>query len=96
MRILTTLTAATALAGFTTAATAGGLSPEIMEAPVVAAEPAPAPGSSINPAFIVVGVLAALLIASSSSSSDGDGEGTTNPPLNGLLPPMDGPEQTGM
>jgi hypothetical protein len=34
-----------------------------MEAPVVVMEePAPA-GSSINPAFIVVGVLAALLIA---------------------------------
>ncbi|WP_019955432.1 hypothetical protein [Yoonia vestfoldensis] len=69
MRILTTLTAATALAALTTAATAGGLSPEIMETPVVAVELAPA-GSSINPAFVVVGVLAALLIASSLSDDE--------------------------
>jgi hypothetical protein len=83
MRILTTLTAATALAAFTTAATAGGLSPEIMEAPVVAVEPAPA-GSSINPAFIVVGVLAALLIASSLEDDDNDG-GTTPTSPNGPI-----------
>ncbi|MBR2655362.1 MAG: hypothetical protein IKD58_02535 [Loktanella sp.] len=62
MRILKTLTAAAALAAFTTAASAGGMAPEVMEAPVAAPAPAPA-GSSINPAFIVVGVLAALLIA---------------------------------
>ncbi|WP_322891540.1 MULTISPECIES: hypothetical protein [unclassified Yoonia] len=71
MRILTTLTAAVTLAAFTTAASAGGLSPEIMEAPVVAQEAAPA-GSSINPAFIVVGVLAALLIASSLDDDEED------------------------
>jgi hypothetical protein len=69
MRTFTTLTAAAALAAFTTAATAGGLSPEVMEAPVVAVEPAPA-GSSINPVFIVVGVLAALLIAASLSDDE--------------------------
>ncbi|WP_019955431.1 hypothetical protein [Yoonia vestfoldensis] len=71
MRIMTCLTAATAVAGFTTVATAGGLAPEVMEAPVVMAEPAPA-GSSINPAFVVVGVLAALLIAASLSDDDED------------------------
>lgn len=85
MRILTTLTAATAIAGFTTAAMAGGLSPEIMEAPVVAEEVAPA-GSSINPAFVVVGVLAALLIASSGSSSDGGSEGSGGQPFDPLNP----------
>lgn len=73
MRILTTLIAATAIAGLTTAATAGGLAPEVMEAPVVIAEPAPA-GSSINPAFVVVGVLAALLIAASLDDSDDEEE----------------------
>ncbi|MFN3664294.1 hypothetical protein [Yoonia sp.] len=62
MRITKVLATAAAVAVVSTSAFAGGLSPEVMEAPVVVAEPAPA-GSSINPAFIVVGVLAALLIA---------------------------------
>lgn len=74
MRRFTAFTTAAALTAFSTSALAGGLSPEIMEAPVVADEAAPA-GSSINPAFIVVGVLVALLIASG-SSSDSDGEST--------------------
>ena len=65
MRNLTILTAATAIAGFATAATAGGLAPEVVTPPVVVTEPAPAT-SSINPAFIVVGVLAALLLAAES------------------------------
>jgi hypothetical protein len=65
MRILTILTAATAIAGFSTAATAGGLAPEVVTAPVVVTEPAPAQ-PSVNPAFIVVGVLAALLLAADS------------------------------
>jgi hypothetical protein len=62
---------AAAVVALSTTAFAGGLSPEVMEAPVVAVEPAPA-GSSINPAFIVVGVLAALLIASSLEDDDED------------------------
>jgi hypothetical protein len=66
MRMTNLLASAAAVAVLSTSAFAGGLSPEIMEAPVVAAEPAPA-GSSISPVFIVVGVLAALLIASSLS-----------------------------
>ncbi|WP_019955430.1 hypothetical protein [Yoonia vestfoldensis] len=60
---------AVAVAALSTTAFAGGLSPEVMEAPVVMAEPAPA-GSSINPVFIVIGVLAALLIASSLDDDD--------------------------
>ncbi|MBQ1203141.1 MAG: hypothetical protein IIX61_04970 [Loktanella sp.] len=67
MRISSVIATAAAVATLSTAAVAGGMSPEIMEAPVAVA-PAPA-GSSINPAFVVVGVLAALLIASASSSS---------------------------
>lgn len=63
MRLTTTLAASAVLAVSAVAANAGGLEPVTMEAPVVVMEePAPA-GSSINPAFIVVGVLAALLIA---------------------------------
>lgn len=63
MRLTTTLAAAAALTVSAVTANAGGLAPTTMEAPVAVA-PAPAPaGSSINPAFIVVGVLAALLIA---------------------------------
>lgn len=68
MRRLVTFATAATFAAVTTAS-AGGLSPEIMEAPVVVQEAAPA-GSSINPAFVVVGVLAALLIASSLSDDE--------------------------
>jgi hypothetical protein len=66
------LAAAVATVAMTSTAFAGGLSPEIMDPPVaVADQPAPR-GTSINPAFVVVGVLAALLIASSLSSDTGD------------------------
>ena len=53
-----------------TTALAGGLSPEIVEAPVVEEAMAAPAGTSINPAFIVVGVLAALLIASQVGDDD--------------------------
>lgn len=62
MRMTKVFATAAAVAVLSTSAFAGGMAPEVMEAPVVAVEPAPA-GSSINPAFVVVGVLAALLIA---------------------------------
>ncbi|MBQ2261642.1 MAG: hypothetical protein II336_09760 [Loktanella sp.] len=63
MRLTTTLAASAVIAVSAVAANAGSLAPTTMEAPVVVMEqPAPA-GSSINPAFIVVGILAALLIA---------------------------------
>jgi hypothetical protein len=62
MRITTTLAAAAALAVSGVAATAGGMAEEVMEAPVVVAEPAPAT-SSVSPTYVVLGVLAALLIA---------------------------------
>ncbi|SFR55567.1 hypothetical protein SAMN04488005_2850 [Yoonia tamlensis] len=64
MRLTTTLAAAAALAVSAVSAQAGGMTAPVMDAPVeVAAEPAPA-GSSVNSAFIVIGVIAALLIAS--------------------------------
>lgn len=69
MRLTTTLAAAAALAVSGVAATAGGMADEIMEAPVVVAEPAPA-GSSISPTYIVLGVLAALLIAAAVAEED--------------------------
>ncbi|MBR2575198.1 MAG: hypothetical protein IKE14_12815 [Loktanella sp.] len=62
MRMTNILATAAAVAVLSTTAFAGGLSPEVMEAPVAVVDAAPA-GSSINPAFVVVGVLAALLIA---------------------------------
>jgi hypothetical protein len=63
MRLTTTLAASAVIAVSAVAANAGSLAPTTMEAPVVVMEePAPA-GSSVNPAFVVVGVLAALLIA---------------------------------
>ena len=73
MRILSTLAAAASITAFATATVAGGLSDEIMEAPVetmdVMEEPA---GSSISPTFIIVGVLAALLIAAAVNAADDD------------------------
>jgi len=70
MRLTTTLAAAAALAVTGFAANAGGLAPEVMEAPVVVVdEPAPA-GSSINSTYVIVGVLAALLIAAAVNEAD--------------------------
>lgn len=70
MRLTTTLAAAAALTISGFAANAGGLAPEVMEAPVVVVEePAPA-GSSINSTYIIVGVLAALLIAAAVNEAD--------------------------
>ena len=63
MRLINTLAAATALAVTGFAANAGGLAPEVVEAPVVVVdEPAPA-GSSVSSTYIIVGIVAALLIA---------------------------------
>ena len=63
MRILTGLVAASALTLSASAVAAGGLAPEVMEAPVVVVEePAPA-GSSISGTYVILGILAALLIA---------------------------------
>jgi len=70
MRNLLTSVAAGALVISGTLAQAGGLADEIEEAPVVtAAEPAPA-GSSISPTYVVLGVLAALLIATALAEDD--------------------------
>lgn len=70
MRLLTTLATAASIAAIATAPMAGGLANEIMEAPVeVVDEMAPA-GPSINPTYIVLGVLAALLIANALSDDD--------------------------
>ncbi|EBA10876.1 hypothetical protein [Roseobacter sp. CCS2] len=60
-----------------TTAHAGGLSPEIVESSPV--DPAPAAAaSSVNPAYIVVGILAALLIGAA-VSSDNDSGGSDEP-----------------
>lgn len=64
MRITSTLAASAVIATLATASFAGGLAEEIMEAPVVVEEPVMAPAaSSISPTWVVLGVLAALLIA---------------------------------
>ncbi|MEO1640158.1 MAG: tail fiber domain-containing protein [Pseudomonadota bacterium] len=75
MRLLTT-TAIVAALSIGQVAYAGGLSDEIMEAPVVMAEPAPEPGPSINPTYVVLGVLAALLIAAAVQEEDDDSDDT--------------------
>ena len=62
MRLTTTLAAAAAIAVSGVAANAGGLAPVIDAAPVVIVD-TPAPTSSVSPALIVLGVLAALVAA---------------------------------
>ena len=71
MRTVTTATAVAAVLAASTAH-AGGLSDQIMEAPVTVEEPMAAPASSISPAIIVLAVLGALLLASSLSDDDED------------------------
>ena len=73
MRHSIALIATSAFVLFSSLAQAGGLSDEVMEAPVVVVEEEPAPaGSSISPTFIIVGVLAALLIAAAVAANDDD------------------------
>lgn len=72
MRFGIHMTAAAALAISTVSASAGGLAPEIIETPPVVEDTFEPAGSSVNPAIIVLGILALLLIASSSSSDNGD------------------------
>lgn len=63
--------AAAALAVSSVSASAGGIAPEVIETPAVIVDaPSPA-GSSADPAFIILGILAALLIASAASDNDG-------------------------
>ena len=69
MRKFTTAVAVTAAITAGGMAQAGGLSDEIIEAPVVEAMP-PEPASSISPAIIVLGVLGALLLIASLEDDD--------------------------
>ena len=65
MRFTKTLIAAAAISTIGMTATAGGLAPEVMEAPVVVVD-TPAPVGSINSGYVVLGLLAALVAASGS------------------------------
>ena len=67
MRLTTTLAAAAALSVTAVSASAGGLSAEVMEAPVVMIETMEkATGGSIPAGYIVLGLVAALVAASAS------------------------------
>lgn len=65
MRLTTTLAAAAAIAVSGAAANAGGLAPVAVETPVVVVD-TPAPTGSISPAYVVLGLLGALVAASAS------------------------------
>lgn len=71
MRLTTTFAAAAALAVSGFAAHAGSVDEPVLEPPVVVEpiveEPA---GSSINSTYVIVGVLAALLIAAAVNAED--------------------------
>jgi hypothetical protein len=63
MRISTTVAAAASIAVLSTSAFAGGMSDEVMEAPVVMEEPMmDEPAGSGTAGIIVLGVLAAALL----------------------------------
>ena len=66
MRITKTLAAAAVIAAAGTTAFAGGLAPEVMEAPVVVVDTPMAAGSSVPAGYVVLGLLAALVAASGS------------------------------
>lgn len=90
--IKATLTAATAIALSGTAATAGGLADEIVEAPVVVEDPvevAPAAGSI--PGWVIpVAVVALFVGLASRDSGDSGGESESEPDEN------DGPTLKGL
>ena len=69
MTTIKTLTAALAIASVASASFAGGLSDQIMEAPVVVEEEIAVAGPSIDPALIVLGILGLLVIGASSGDS---------------------------
>jgi len=81
MRITKVIATATAIAALSTSAFAGGLSDQIMEAPVVVEEEMAPAGTSVSPALIVVGILGLLILAGSAD----DGE-TQPAPMNGVYP----------
>jgi hypothetical protein len=68
MRLTTTLAAAAALAVTGFAAHAGNPEPAVMDPPIVVVDEPK--GSSINSTYVIVGVLAALLIAAAVNESD--------------------------
>lgn len=70
MRLTTTLAASAALAVTGFAAHAGNPEPAVMDPPVVVVDDPEPAGSSINSTYIIVGVLAALLIAAAVNEAD--------------------------
>jgi hypothetical protein len=72
MNILKTLASATAVAAISSTSFAGGLSDQIMEAPVVVEEEVMAAGPSIDPAIIVLGILGLLIIGANSGGDDSE------------------------
>lgn len=70
MQIMKNLATATAIMALTTPAFAGGLSDQIMEAPVVVEEEMAPAGSSLDPSLIVLGILGLLLIGASMGDDD--------------------------
>lgn len=78
MRYSISILSVSALVIASSFAQAGGISDEVMEAPIAIVQPEPEPaGSSINSTYLIVGVLAALLItAAVNANNDDDDEST--------------------
>ena len=76
MRNVTMLAAVAARTTFASNSMAGGLADEIMEAPVEAEDTMAPAGTSISPTFVILGILAALLIAAAVAEDDDDNDDT--------------------
>ena len=93
MRIMKNIVAATAIVALTTPAFAGGLSDQVMEAPVVVEEEMAPAGSSVDPSLIVLGILGLLLLGANMGSDD-EGGSEQCPPRGCIVigPDFDGGE----
>lgn len=69
MRLTTTLTAAAAIAVSGVAANAGGLAPVVIEDPVMV-DMAPMAAGSLSPAYVVLGLAGALVVAAGALDED--------------------------
>ena len=83
MKTMKTFIVAATISALSTASIAGGLSDQIMEAPVAAEEEMAPAGSSLDPTLIVLGILGLLLLGANAGDDNGGGGQTIEcPPPN--------------
>ncbi|WP_333712415.1 hypothetical protein [Yoonia sp.] len=77
MNFFKTMAAAVAITSVATVSLAGGLSDQIMEAPVIVEEEVAAAGSSVDPAIIVLAILGLLVIGANLGGDEEERRGGT-------------------